>query len=80
MSLNITLVSNDTMVLVVIRKLKSLSLSLFGIDIGYGNKLVGLRQGDEIKVRFQEHWVIPQIYFATMLSLLFFLLELLIVH
>ena len=57
-----------------------MSLSLFGIDIGYGNKLVGLRQGDEIKVRFQEHWVIPQIYFATMLSLLFFLLELLIVH
>ena len=33
----------------VIRKLKSLSLSLFGVDIGYGNKLVRLRQGDEIK-------------------------------
>ena len=59
----------------MIRKLKSLSLSLFGIDIGYGNKLVGLLQGDEIKVRFQGHWVIPQIYFATMLSLLFFCLN-----
>ena len=59
----------------VIRKLKSLSLSLFGIDIGYGNKMVGLRQGDEIKARFQGHSVIPQIYFATMLSLLFFCLN-----
>ena len=33
----------------VIRKLESFSLSLFGIDIGYGNKLVRLRQGDEIQ-------------------------------
>ena len=56
----------------VIRKLKSLSLSLFRIDIGYGNKLVRLRQGDEIKARFQGHSVILQIYFATMLSLFFY--------
>ena len=51
MSLSITLVLNDTMYVsvFVIRKLKSLSLSLFGVDIGYGNKLVRLRQGDEIK-------------------------------
>ena len=56
-----------------------MSLSLFMIDFGYGNKLVRLRQGDEIKARFQGHSVILQIYFATMLSL-FFMLASLIVH
>lgn len=81
MSLSITLVLNDTMYVAVfvIRKLKSLSLSLFGIDIGYGNKLLRLRQGDEIKqdskgTRSSFKFISQQCFYY------FFMLALLIVH
>ena len=63
----------------VIRKLKSLSLSLFRIDIGYGNKLVGLRQ--ETKLRQDSKGTRSSFKFISQQCFhYFFMLASLIVH